>query len=266
MRARSGPHADPAPPASSSCSPQPPSPSRVRCSLTCHGVGRLARSAVQRARGSERAWGAALGAGESRAVGSGVRAVGGGRRSGSTREERGAVPAVTSSGASPPHSTRNSLATTTTTMPTADDWLLNPLGLVEGLFGEFARSRRPPRGSERCFQCACAQHGPTADWEKMAVSYFANKLQDGSQVPSLNDVPLQQLKSGGVARFRCMVQDMFDPEFYLRVFEVLGPDAQTAPQQQVNLESPRNVTADRQTFYCVPVPGEAAWVKEISFT
>ncbi|XP_078449396.1 mini-chromosome maintenance complex-binding protein [Lampetra fluviatilis] len=143
-------------------------------------------------------------------------------------------------------------------MPTADDWLLNPLGLVEGLF---------------------AQHGPTADWEKMAVSYFANKLQDGSvaeMVPSLNDVPLQQLKSGGVARFRCMVQDMFDPEFYLRVFEVLGPDAQTAvlrcgkyrdiaacgPQQQVNLESPRNVTADRQTFYCVPVPGEAAWVKE----
>uniref|UniRef100_S4RXM7 Mini-chromosome maintenance complex-binding protein n=1 Tax=Petromyzon marinus TaxID=7757 RepID=S4RXM7_PETMA len=37
--------------------------------------------------------------------------------------------------------------------------------------------------------------------------------------------------------------------------------AACGPQQQVNLESPRNVTADRQTFYCVPVPGEAAWVK-----
>ena len=35
--------------------------------------------------------------------------------------------------------------------------------------------------------------------------------------------------------------------------------------QDIKLESPRNVTMDRQTLYCVPVPGENDWVKQISF-
>ena len=37
------------------------------------------------------------------------------------------------------------------------------------------------------------------------------------------------------------------------------------PQQEVDLNSPRTTTLERQTFYCVPVPGESTWVKEISF-
>lgn len=28
------------------------------------------------------------------------------------------------------------------------------------------------------------------------------------------------------------------------------------------MESERNVTLDRQTLYCVPIPGESSWVKE----
>lgn len=35
---------------------------------------------------------------------------------------------------------------------------------------------------------------------------------------------------------------------------------------QVDLNSRNTVTAERQTFYCVPIPGENAWVKEISFS
>lgn len=34
---------------------------------------------------------------------------------------------------------------------------------------------------------------------------------------------------------------------------------------QVDFDSQSTVTAERQTFYCVPIPGENAWVKEISF-
>ena len=35
--------------------------------------------------------------------------------------------------------------------------------------------------------------------------------------------------------------------------------------QVINLESKRNITMDRMTLYCVPVPGETEWVKKISF-
>ena len=38
------------------------------------------------------------------------------------------------------------------------------------------------------------------------------------------------------------------------------------PCEEIKLDSPRNVTMDRHTFYCVPVPGESDWVKEISFS
>lgn len=33
---------------------------------------------------------------------------------------------------------------------------------------------------------------------------------------------------------------------------------------QVDFNSRNTLTAERQTFYCVPIPGENAWVKEIS--
>lgn len=33
---------------------------------------------------------------------------------------------------------------------------------------------------------------------------------------------------------------------------------------QVDFNSKNTVTAERQTFYCVPIPGENPWVKEIS--
>uniref|UniRef100_A0ABM0LV56 Mini-chromosome maintenance complex-binding protein n=1 Tax=Saccoglossus kowalevskii TaxID=10224 RepID=A0ABM0LV56_SACKO len=73
-----------------------------------------------------------------------------------------------------------------------------------------------------------------------------------------------------------MVQDMFDPEFYLGVYEVSDKKAEQTylrtgryrdiaeclPHQHIELESTRNVTLDRQTLYCVPIPAETAWVKQ----
>ena len=40
------------------------------------------------------------------------------------------------------------------------------------------------------------------------------------QIPSLNDIPLHNLKPNSLVRIRCMIQDMFDPEFYLGLYEV----------------------------------------------
>lgn len=144
-------------------------------------------------------------------------------------------------------------------MPVVGDWLSAPLSLVQGLF---------------------AQNGPNLDWQAKVMEYFSEKLKENDSVnwvPSLNDVPLHYLKPNSLVKFRCMVQDMFDPEFYMGVYETVDSITQArvlhfgkyrdvadcGPHQEVDLHSKQTVTLERQTFYCVPVPGESLWVKEI---
>ncbi|NWU53183.1 MCMBP protein, partial [Dromas ardeola] len=140
-------------------------------------------------------------------------------------------------------------------MPCVADWLNNPFSIVQGIF---------------------AQNVPNSDWEKKVTEYFKEKLKENNAtnwVPSLNDVPVHYLKPNSLVKFRCMVQDMFDPEFYMGVYETVDPNtnarvlhfgkyrdvAECGPQQEIDLNSSQTVTSERQTFYCVPVPGESAW-------
>ncbi|KAL7990563.1 hypothetical protein Chor_013993 [Crotalus horridus] len=146
-------------------------------------------------------------------------------------------------------------------MPCVADWLNCPLSIVQGIF---------------------AQNSLNPEWEKKVTEYFKEKLKENNAtnwIPSLNDVPLHYLKPNSLIKFRCMVQDMFDPEFYMNVYETVDTVsksrvmhfgkyrdvAECGPHQEIDLNPKQIVTADRQTFYCVPVPGESAWVKEISF-
>uniref|UniRef100_A0AAY4C751 Mini-chromosome maintenance complex-binding protein n=1 Tax=Denticeps clupeoides TaxID=299321 RepID=A0AAY4C751_9TELE len=143
-------------------------------------------------------------------------------------------------------------------MPSVDDWINNPLGIVEGIF---------------------AQGTGSPDWEKKVLDYFKDKMEENvsrTWVPSLNDVPLHYLKPNGLVRFRCLVQDMFAPEFYMGVYETVDPTTESKALKcgkykdvtecaPVDFNSRKAVTSERQTFYCVPIPGESAWVKEISF-
>ncbi|XP_038614423.1 mini-chromosome maintenance complex-binding protein [Tachyglossus aculeatus] len=143
-------------------------------------------------------------------------------------------------------------------MPSAEDWLNHPLAIAHGLF---------------------AQNGPNSNWEKKVTEYFREKLKENNAtrwVPSLNDVPLHYLKPNSLVKFRCMVQDMFDPEFYMGVYETVDQItkarvlhfgkyrdvAECGPQQEIDFNSAKTATSERQTFYCVPVPGESSWVKE----
>ncbi|XP_062851647.1 mini-chromosome maintenance complex-binding protein isoform X2 [Trichomycterus rosablanca] len=139
-------------------------------------------------------------------------------------------------------------------MPTVDDWVNNPLGIVDGIF---------------------AQSNTDPAWEKKAVEYFKEKLKVNDTqcwVPSLNDVPLHYLKPNSLVKFRCMVQDMFDPEFFMGVYETVDPVTNVkvlrcgkykdVTDPGVDFNSSKSVTSERQTFYCVPIPGEAQWVKE----
>ncbi|KAK3598677.1 hypothetical protein CHS0354_006350 [Potamilus streckersoni] len=135
------------------------------------------------------------------------------------------------------------------------DWINSPLTVIQNIFDE--------NGSND---------------SALVKEYFAKQLKSPnalSWVPSLNDTPLHNLRPNSLVRYRCMVQDMFDPEFYLGAYEVLDTRTNTVciesgkykdiaeclSHQRINLESTRNVTLDRQTLYCIPIPGETEWVK-----
>lgn len=141
-------------------------------------------------------------------------------------------------------------------MPSTHDWINNPLGVVEGMF-------------------AASQNNPNSGWEAKAVEFFKDHLKEKDThtwVPSLNDVPLHYLKPNSLVKFRCLIQDMFDPEFYMGVYETVDPSTKAKVLQcgkykdvtecGVDFNSKNIVTAERQTFYCVPIPGENPWVKE----
>lgn len=51
--------------------------------------------------------------------------------------------------------------------------------------------------------------------------------------------------------------------FRPRLIEALA-HALTHVCLQVDFNSGNTLTAERQTFYCVPIPGENTWVKDIS--
>ncbi|XP_077206047.1 mini-chromosome maintenance complex-binding protein isoform X1 [Paroedura picta] len=143
-------------------------------------------------------------------------------------------------------------------MPCVADWLNCPLRIVQGIF---------------------VQNNPDPEWEGKVTEYFREKLKENNAtnwVPSLNDVPLHYLKPNSLVKFRCMIQDMFDPEFYMNSYETVDAHtksrvmhfgkyrdiAECGPHQEIDFNPTKVVTAERQTFYCVPVPGESAWVKE----
>lgn len=141
-------------------------------------------------------------------------------------------------------------------MPSSENWISEPLSIIDSLFEKNA----------------------SLD-SKEVSSYFLNKLSDVTQrlqIPSLNDVAAQSLVSGSLVRFRCMVQDLFDPEFFLSTCEIINADDSAVRRlcsslyrdvincqshESIDFESPNNVTADRQTIYCIPVPAENKWVK-----
>jgi len=115
------------------------------------------------------------------------------------------------------------------------------------------------------------------DWEKRILDHFSKEFarpDSVSTIPSLNLVPNHSVMDGQLVRFRCMVQDMFDPEFYLAKYQVRNMKDGTmrtlcgryrdmvscGPGEELVTEGPECETGDRLALYCVSPPGEAAWV------
>jgi len=116
-----------------------------------------------------------------------------------------------------------------------------------------------------------------SDWETRVIDHFSkefNMPEAVQTIPSLNLVPNHSLQDGQVVRFRCMVQDMFDPEFYLAQYQVRNMkdgslrtlcgryrDVVTCGVgEELVTQGGECETRDRLALYCVSPPGEAAWV------
>lgn len=118
-----------------------------------------------------------------------------------------------------------------------------------------------------------SQNNPDSGWEAKAVGFFKEQLKEKDAhalVPSLNDVPLHYLKPNSLVKFRCLIQDMYDPEFFMGVYETVDPSTKANVLKcgkyrdvaDCGVDFNSKNTAERQTFYCVPIPGENLWVKE----
>ncbi|XP_046687305.1 mini-chromosome maintenance complex-binding protein-like [Homalodisca vitripennis] len=93
------------------------------------------------------------------------------------------------------------------------------------------------------------------------------------QVPLINTTPHHLLKDGQLVRFRGMIQDMYNPVYYLATYEVLDTTTnqkivrsgkykdslQCAEHEKVLFESDLTVNQERRPVYCISVPAVNDW-------
>nr|CAD7594676.1 unnamed protein product [Timema genevievae] len=92
-------------------------------------------------------------------------------------------------------------------------------------------------------------------------------------IPCLNWSSLHELMDGQLVRFHGMIQDMFDPEYYLDQYEVKDTTngcsrlcsgkyrdiLSCQPDEEFLSESTQNVSQERRIFYCIPDPAVNSW-------
>ncbi|XP_018566587.1 mini-chromosome maintenance complex-binding protein [Anoplophora glabripennis] len=102
-----------------------------------------------------------------------------------------------------------------------------------------------------------------------------HKVMD--KIPLLNVNELHHLKDTTLVRFRGMVQDMHSPEYYLEKFEIINlttseksvksgkyhDGAVSSEDETIDFNSDKNVTAERETYVVISVPGINDWVQVI---
>lgn len=98
------------------------------------------------------------------------------------------------------------------------------------------------------------------------------------RIPSLNNPNSAQIKDNNLARFRCMVQNTLNPEYYLGVYSEKNSSGTVAVRtgrycEEIQISdgykllqnsSPAvpKLTDQRMVLNCISIPGETFWVKE----
>ncbi|KAL2610591.1 hypothetical protein R1flu_029164 [Riccia fluitans] len=137
------------------------------------------------------------------------------------------------------------------------DCICDPLGTVDALFNSAT--------------CSVNSTSQLARWDWGVKEFFEKFLvQEGkyAQVPEINSTPLSAISPNTLVRFRGMVQDMFENEFYVGCYKSGENLRTTKYTDSITLDfcTPGRDSVElweRRILYCVPVPGENQWVKEV---
>jgi len=142
------------------------------------------------------------------------------------------------------------------------DIVLHPLKFVELFFNEYFSIPRPSFNG---------------DWEIPALfSKHINNVWE--KIPSLNTFEfLEQVPSGTLVRYRGMIQDMFDPEYYLGLYEssnlITGEKRKLCGKYRDTIEvindeieidpkASSSIPLERLPLLLIPIPGETFWSRK----
>ena len=135
----------------------------------------------------------------------------------------------------------------------------DPLGTVSSLFDAAVAS--PAAGVED------GDWGVRAAFREGIAQLSSRALVE--RVPEINAVGVEHVPPGALVRFRCMVQDMYNPEYYVGAYRDAGGRWRTTkysedlgPSDGPGQPADRKIW-ERRVLYCVPVPGESAWVRRL---
>lgn len=141
-------------------------------------------------------------------------------------------------------------------MPGVENWREQPLSIINNLF----------------------EQREGKDWTKLVYEYFESRLKDNtsiSSLPLLNDCPIHSIQSNSLVRFKCMIQDTFDNEFFIEEYDlidkrnghvttktILFQELVSCPAGfEIKMDPSKHKTGMRQILYCVTIPGETEWVR-----
>lgn len=169
-------------------------------------------------------------------------------------------------------------------MPGIQDWRMTPLVNISQKFDEDIKSRDQAlhlNGNDGIAMQQQSLSGSENQWKQNVSEFFAEKLKLTSndewrkEIPSINITPNHLLIDGQLVRFEGMIQDMFDPEYFMSEYKIRDLStgkvrlasgryrdfADVGPREEILHDDA--VRDERQTFYCVSVPGEAPWVQDV---
>tara|TARA_B110000977_G_scaffold197818_1_gene281308 strand:- start:14763 stop:16925 length:2163 start_codon:yes stop_codon:yes gene_type:complete len=147
----------------------------------------------------------------------------------------------------------------TTMSPPLPRGVTDPLGCVTALFDAAAVS--PAAGAED------GDWGVRSSFREALGQLTSKELVDA--VSEINAVGVEHVPPGALVRFRCMVQDMYNPEYYVGAYRDTGGRWKTTKytEDPGPVHSAGNATDrkiwERRVLYCVPLPGESAWVRRL---
>lgn len=150
----------------------------------------------------------------------------------------------------------------------------DPLSVVNRLYKEMTKESAPTTSA-----------GLKTLISKVKEHFASTTSRSGTgAATSLNSANIDELKDGSLVRFRGMVQDMFESEIFVGDYRLRssidgketrfcglyrdsvnssgGGGASPADDFVLDLDNQENVLMDRQSLYCVPIPGETHWVKD----